>query len=51
MKGCYAIEDLEISKEEFEKPEQLSIETECDTTLSDEEEMPAQELIIPDIDF
>ena len=50
MKGCYAIEDLEISKEEFEKPEQLSIETECDTTLSDEEEMPAQELIIPDID-
>jgi penicillin-binding protein 1A len=51
MKGCYAIEDLEISKEEFEKPEQLSIETECDTTLYDEEEMPAQELIIPDIDF
>ena len=51
MKGCYAIEDLEISKEEFEKPEQLSIETECDKTLSDEEEMPAQELIIPDIDF
>ena len=51
MKGCYAIEDLEISKEEFQKPEQLSIETECDTTLSDEEEMPAQELIIPDIDF
>ena len=51
MKGCYAIEDLEISKEEFEKPEQLSIETECDTTLSDEEEMPAQELIIPEIDF
>lgn len=51
MKGCYAIEDLEISKEEFEKPEQLSIETECDTTVSDEEEMPAQELIIPEIDF
>lgn len=51
MKGCYAIEDLEISKEEFEKPEGLSIETECDATLSDEEEMPAQELIIPDIDF
>lgn len=51
MKRCYAIEDLEISKEEFEKPEQLSIETECDTTLYDEEEMPAQELIIPDIDF
>ena len=51
MKGCYAIEDLEISKEEFEKPEQLSIETECDKTLYDEEEMPAQELIIPDIDF
>ena len=51
MKGCYAIEDLEISKEEFEKPEQLSIETECDTTLSDEEEMPAQELIIPESDF
>ena len=39
------------SKEEFEKPEQLSIETECDTTVSDEEEMPAQELIIPEIDF
>ena len=51
MKGCYAIEDLKISEEEFEKPEQLSIETECDKTLSDEEEMPAQELIIPDIDF
>lgn len=51
MKGCYAIEDLEISKEEFEKPEELSIETECDVTLSDEEEMPAQELIIPEIDF
>lgn len=51
MKGCYAIEDLEISKEEFEKPEELSIEMECDVTLSDEEEMPAQELIIPEIDF
>ena len=51
MKGCYAIEDLKISEEEFEKPEQLSIETECDKTLSDEEEMPAQELIIPEIDF
>lgn len=51
MKGCYAIEDLEISKEEFEKPEGLSIETECDATLYDDQEMPAQELIIPEIDF
>jgi penicillin-binding protein 1A len=30
MKDCYANEDLKISKAEFEEPEELSIEIDCD---------------------
>lgn len=30
MKDCYAIEDLKISKGEFKKPEDLSIEIDCE---------------------
>lgn len=30
MSSCYADKDLNISKEEFEKPEELSIEVDCD---------------------
>ena len=31
MQKCYADEDLEISMEEFERPENLSIQIDCDT--------------------
>ena len=51
MKGCYAVEELEISKEEFEKPEVVSIKTECDALESDVDEVMTQETMIPDIDF
>jgi penicillin-binding protein 1A len=30
MKACYADETLNVSKEEFEKPEELSINVDCD---------------------
>ena len=30
MRDCYANEDLKISKGEFEEPEDLSIEIDCD---------------------
>ena len=51
MKGCYENEDLKISKEEFEKPEVVSIKTECDNLESDADEVMTKETIIPDIDF
>ncbi len=37
MQKCYANEELAISKEEFEKPENLSIEIDCDKKSEDEE--------------
>jgi penicillin-binding protein 1A len=52
MKGCYENEDLEISKEEFEKPEQLTIITECENmTSNDDGNVLEQQEISPDIDF
>jgi penicillin-binding protein 1A len=30
MKACYADESLNVSKDEFEKPEELSINVDCD---------------------
>ncbi|MGC6524229.1 MAG: penicillin-binding protein 1A [Flavobacteriaceae bacterium] len=51
MKGCYAIEDLGISKDEFEKPESISIVTECETILEEGEDQTLQQTISPDIDF
>ncbi|MFN2261631.1 MAG: penicillin-binding protein 1A [Psychroflexus sp.] len=38
MKDVYADEELEISKEEFKKPEEVSIQIECDDEASSSEE-------------
>jgi penicillin-binding protein 1A len=43
MKKCYADKDLEVSKEEFEKPEELSIRVNCNevpspTTFTDDDD-------------
>jgi len=38
MKACYNDDTLELSKEEFEKPEELSINVDCDVTLEEEED-------------
>lgn len=43
MKKCYADKDLEVSKEEFERPSELSIRVDCNevpspTTFTDDEE-------------
>ena len=51
MKGCYDNEDLEISKEEFEKPEKLSIMTECDNIIAEDGGVSEPPEITPDIDF
>lgn len=37
MKSCYADEELGISKEDFEKPEELSIRVDCNASDEDEE--------------
>ena len=50
MKRCYLVEELGISKDEFEKPELLTIETECDNYL-DQEMNELNEIITPEIDF
>ena len=46
MKDCYANKDLEISKGEFEAPEELTIEVDCDNYNPDGSETPQ----VPDID-
>ena len=51
MKGCYDNEDLEISKEEFEKPEKLIIMTECDNITAEDGAVSEPPEITPDIDF
>ena len=51
MTGCYAIDDLAISKEEFEEPDSISISTECDSTDEDDNSAQSQQIITPDIDF
>jgi penicillin-binding protein 1A len=50
MKRCYLVDELGISKNEFEKPELLTIETECDNYI-DEEMNELNEIITPEIDF
>ena len=37
MQKCYADEELNISKEEFEKPDDLSIEIDCNKKIEDKE--------------
>ena len=50
MKRCYIIDELSISKDEFEKPEALTIETECGNN-EDEDKDNLNEIITPEIDF
>ena len=50
MKRCYIIEELGISKDEFERPEALTIETECGN-YEDEDKDNLNEIITPEIDF
>ena len=57
MKKCYADPTLNISQEDFEKPEKLSIKINCgDQEDEDEEELegekvPKKVVIKEDIDF
>ena len=51
MKGCYAIEGLGISKEEFQKPEVLTITTECKQYSAEDDKIINNEVITPEIDF
>jgi penicillin-binding protein 1A len=48
MKKCYADTSLNISKEEFEKPEDLSINIDCDKKLGEETE---KTILEEDTDF
>jgi penicillin-binding protein 1A len=49
MKRNYDDPDLEISKEEFEKPEDLTINVDCDqVAVEDEEEQTEEEINSPD---
>ena len=50
MKRCYIIDELGISKDEFERPEGLTIETECGN-YEDEDKDNLNEIITPEIDF
>jgi penicillin-binding protein 1A len=51
MKGCYAIEALGISKDEFEAPEVLSIPTDCEQYNPEGETDMINEVLTPEIDF
>ena len=51
MKGCYAIKGLGISKEEFQKPEVLTITTECKQYSIQDDTIINNEVITPEIDF
>jgi len=50
MKRCYIIDELGISKDEFEKPEALTIETECGNNEAEDKDN-LNEIITPEIDF
>ena len=50
MKRCYIIDELGISKDEFDIPESLTIETECGN-YEDEDKDNLNEIITPEIDF
>ena len=51
MKGCYTIDGLGISKDEFLIPEELSIITECKQYNEEGEAYKVNEMITPEIDF
>ena len=53
MKSCYENEDLEISKADFEKPLELSIEVDCENYNPDENSYPNMpDVEVPDeLDF
>ncbi|MAR98879.1 MAG: penicillin-binding protein [Formosa sp.] len=51
MKGCYTIDALGISKDEFSIPEELSIITECKQYNEEGEVFKVNEVINPEIDF
>lgn len=50
MKKCYADESLEISQEDFEAPEEMSIDLNCGKAEETEEGLPVQQEG-PEIDF
>lgn len=43
MKSCYNDEELEVSKADFERPEELTIAVDCDDSTSSEETIPEEE--------
>ena len=52
MRSCYEIEDLNISKEDFIIPEDLSIEVDCEPKNKEGDIVPqVNTTITPDIDF
>ena len=52
MRSCYENEELNISKEEFEEPEELSIEVDCVKYLEDNKErLKNEQGDEPEIDF
>ena len=51
MKSCYADEDLNISKEEFEAPENLSINVDCTNHTSTTSEDDTDDDTPEDLDF
>ena len=51
MKGCYTIDALGVSKDEFSIPEELSIITECKQYNEEGEAFKVNEVINPEIDF
>ena len=46
MKDCYADEELQVSKGNFEKPQELSIEVDCSKLVKEDtnEKDPADDL-------
>ncbi len=50
MKSCYADETLKVSKEEFEKPDNLSIELDCDIYQGNQKKNKRED-DNPEIDF
>ena len=51
MRNCYEDESLNVSKEDFEEPLELSIEVDCEKYLKDNKEKIDSEIDAPDIDF
>jgi len=51
MRSCYEDESLKVSKEDFEKPTNLSIEVDCDKYRKDNKEEIEGNIDTPEIDF